>query len=104
MSQLEAVRKVKAKARRVDFLAERTDFNCAQLGALGFSTRFIKEKTGLSPCQISYRLRAAGLTTDAGLSRQAYRNGESPFATHVLMLAQPATTGRLRKVLRRAGA
>ena len=63
--------------RRVNLL-DGDDFHCALLGSLGFSTRLINARTGLSAGQISYRLRKGSI------KRQDYRNGDSPLASRVL--------------------
>ena len=63
--------------RRVNLL-NGDDFHCALLGSLGFSTRLINSRTGLSAGQIAYRLRKGAIR------RQDYRNGDSPLATRIL--------------------
>ncbi|HLX61047.1 MAG TPA: hypothetical protein VKX17_07170 [Planctomycetota bacterium] len=72
------------------------DFLCALLGSLGFSTKFIVDRTDLTPGQISYRLRRAGV------KRADYRNGESALSTTILGRARPvaipAVKAHLRKV------
>ena len=74
--------KLKATPRRVDLLNNPADFQCAALGAQGFSTRFLMERTGLSACQVTYRLHAAGIR------RCDYRNGHSPVAKALLKATQ----------------
>lgn len=64
----------KAKHRRVDFIRDPVDFQCALLGALGLSTSYIGKETELTPCQITYRLHKANV------KRADYRNGGSAFA------------------------
>lgn len=46
------------------------DFDCALYAAYGMSTDFIVRKTGLSPGQVSYRLRKASI------KRKSVRNGD----------------------------
>lgn len=58
----------------VDFIDNRKDLTVAIMGSLGFSDRYIESETGFTPGQINYRLALAGI------SRRAYRNGETPFA------------------------
>lgn len=62
----------------VDYLHKREDYNCALLGALGFSSRYIQSKTGLRNTQIQYRLRKAQI------SRMDFRNGEGVYAKLML--------------------
>lgn len=73
------------------------DFECVLLGSLGFSTRLIQNRTGLTPSQVAYRLRRAGV------KRADYRNGESTLATSVYRnsrnLAMPSVEAQLRDVL-----
>lgn len=54
------------------------DIQTAILAGMGFSTKFITETTGLTKCQVSYRLHKAGI------KRAAYRNGESDVAQRML--------------------
>ncbi len=94
-------RSVAAKARRVDFISKPSDHACALYAALGFSTRFIQRETALSPHQISYRIRKAGLTQANGASRLDFRNGTSPFAQNLLNLAKQRTDRELVRFLKR---
>lgn len=64
-------------ARTVNLL-HGEDFHCAMLASLGFSTRLIHSRTGLSPGQIGYRLRLGAI------KRQDYRNGDSQVADRIL--------------------
>lgn len=50
------------------------DFTCAQLGAWGFSTQAIAKRTGLTKCQVTYRLHKAAI------KRKDYRDGISHVA------------------------
>jgi len=70
--------------RRVDFWDDVDDHTCVLLASLGFSTRYICERTDLSPSQVTYRLKKAGLTTENHASRSDFRNGTSPMANIVL--------------------
>lgn len=45
----------------VCFLTNPVDIQCAVLGMMGFSAKFISKKTRLSQGQISYRLKLAGV-------------------------------------------
>lgn len=69
--------------RRVDWWVYKEDYECAYLGALGFSTRYIMSKTGLTNGKVTYRLKKASIR------RMDYRNGSSPFATVVLKSIRP---------------
>lgn len=62
----------------VDFLRNQKDLEAAVLASMGFDTEFIRRKTGLSPGQIGYRLKLAGV------KRVEYRNGRSKLAQVVL--------------------
>jgi hypothetical protein len=53
------------------------DFECAYLGALGFSTKYIMLRTKLGGGQINYRLKKAHIR------RIDYRDGNSDFATMI---------------------
>lgn len=66
------------KQRKLITWSSDEDLQCAILGALGFSTHYIMEMTGLSACQISYRLRKGTI------KRADYRNGESEMARRVM--------------------
>ncbi len=63
--------------RRVDAVNNTQDHWCLILAMRGRSNRAIIAKTGLSPGQISYRLRLYGV------SRMDYRNGVGPLAKKV---------------------
>ena len=45
----------------VCFLTNPRDIQCAVLGMMGFSSKFIQAKTKLTPYEISYRLKKAGI-------------------------------------------
>lgn len=63
--------------RRVDFEVDH-DRTAAVLGILGFSTRYITQRTGLTPCQVTYRLHKLEIR------RADYRNGDTDVATAVV--------------------
>lgn len=63
------------------------DLQCAILGALGFSTKYIMEQTGLTACQISYRLRKGTI------KRADYRDGTSAMAQRVVDRVIPSKNG-----------
>lgn len=69
------------------------DFDCVLLGSLGFSSRLIERKTGLTMGQIGYRLKKASVR------RLDFRNGVSPEAAVVLRqhrtIAEPVLRRRL---------
>lgn len=81
-------------SRNVDLL-HGDDFHCALLGSLGFSTRLIHSRTGLSPGQIAYRLRKGAI------KRQDYRNGDSPLADRVLSQARKVAVTEVQSHIRR---
>lgn len=83
-----------ATPRRVDLL-KGDDFHCALLGSLGFSTRLIHHRTGLTPGQIAYRLRMGSI------KRQDYRNGDSPLAGRVLAQARRVAVNEVQSHIRR---
>lgn len=63
--------------QKIDYLEAGT-FKALFLASLGLSTRAIERATSLSPGQINYR------TKQAGIKRADYRNGGSVFAKIVL--------------------
>jgi hypothetical protein len=71
----------------------REDYECALLGALGFSSRYIQSKTGLRNGQITYRLRKAQI------SRMDFRNGQSVYAKLVLRNMRSVAEPKLIKEL-----
>lgn len=71
----------RAKHKIVDFEEQYPDYQCAILGLMGFSTRFIESETKLSSGQVNYRLQRAGVM------RRDYRDGESPIAQQTLSSA-----------------
>ena len=83
--------------RRVDWWLHKSDYECAYLGALGMSTRYIESKTDLTPGKISYRLKKASL------KRMDYRNGTSPVAKTVLKFIRPLVLAELNSHLKNHG-
>jgi hypothetical protein len=88
-------KKARRQPRRVDYLHIKEDFVCAHLGALGFATSYIQERTGhrLSVGQITYRLQKAHL------SRMQFRRGESVYAQLVLRNMRQVTEEKLMRHL-----
>lgn len=82
------------KPRPVDFFKYEEDYECAFLGALGFSTRFIGEQTKLSPGKITYRLKKANVR------RMDYRNGYSEIASLMRRKMRPEVSSRLTHSLK----
>jgi hypothetical protein len=70
------------KPMRVDFVNHAVDLRVAVLGSLGFATDYIAAKTGLTRCQVLYRLRRAGVR------RLDYRNGDSAVVANVVGRAE----------------
>lgn len=90
----------KRAPKTVDFLNHQDDHSCVLLASMGFSTAYICERTGLSACQVTYRLTKADLTRASGMSRSDFRNGTSPFAKIILSSAQAMADKELIKHLR----
>lgn len=67
----------KTTPRRVDWFLHDDDYECAYLGSLGFSTRYIMRMTKLTSGKITYRLKKAAIR------RIDYRDGNSDLATLV---------------------
>lgn len=92
---------MKTPPKFVDYISNRSDYECAIYGAMGFSTSFISQKTGLTNCQVLYRLNKASI------KRSDYRNGKSIFVQSVIKnSATDAKTQlqfHLRKVLGKKG-
>lgn len=81
----------------VDFANSMADCLCIILGSLGMSDKCIEKCTGLIPTQISYRLALMGI------SRKAYRDGESIIGKAVVngcKNAANAQTERLAELIR----
>lgn len=84
----------KIERRRVDYLSYDEDNECALLGALGFSGRYIERKTGLTLGKVEYRLRKAEIR------RTDFRNGEGRWAKMMLSNMRDITQPRLTEYLR----
>lgn len=80
------------KPLRVNWTSDE-DLECAILGALGFSTKFIMERTGLTHCQVGYRLNKGSI------KRKDYRDGSSAMAERVLARATPGRAADKREFL-----
>lgn len=80
--------------RRVDFFLYKDDYECAYLAALGFSTAFIQNKTGLSSGKVTYRCKKAAI------KRADYRNGASVYAQIVTRNLKPAVERELTQYLK----
>lgn len=74
---------------QVNFNTNEDDRQCALLGALGFTSNFIRKSTGLTFGQIGYRLKRAGVV------RADYRNGLSKPATMVIRAVHETMNRRL---------
>lgn len=92
------IEKIKRRPLTVDFLNHDNDYACALLATLGFSTALICKKTGLSPCQVSYRLQKARLSANK-MGRTDFRNGESPMADMVIRVTKKMANVQLIKHL-----
>lgn len=81
--------------KKVNFTRNDSDFEAVLLAKYGFSTRHITSYTGLSSCQVSYRLRRAQT------KRSDYRNGESGEAQRIMQWVRRGAVDmeRLRKNL-----
>lgn len=82
---------MKTKPLRVTWSSDE-DIQTAILAGMGFSTKFITETTGLTPCQVSYRLHKAQIR------RSAYRNGESVVAQRMIA-SVPRSNQTIRDLL-----
>ena len=69
-------------------------FFCLHLGALGFATKLIERRTGLSHSQISYRLHRAGIRL------RDYREGTTPIAQIVIDKTEEVVTKRVLAKIR----
>jgi hypothetical protein len=86
---------VKAIPKKVNYFTNDCDKQCALYGAMGLSTAFIMEKTGLSLCQVNYRLQKARI------KRADYRNGGSVFVKSVIQNSSYEVNFQLKEHLRR---
>lgn len=82
------------KPRRVDFFKYEEDYECAFLGALGFSTRFIMGQTKLTPGKITYRLKKAHVR------RMDYRDGYSEISAIMVKKMRPEVSNKLTRELK----
>lgn len=71
------------------------DFECALLASLGFSDKLIISRTKLTPGQISYRLKRAGI------SRQNYRDGKSTLSKLVTNRVQESAKAEVERKIRK---
>lgn len=78
-----------APPRLVDFRKVADDMETGFLGLLGFSTKFISQRTGYSSGQIQYRLHKGDV------KRADYRNGISREAC--LVLGEVYTSASVRR-------
>ena len=78
--------------KRVRWISEE-DLKCAILASLGFSTKHIMEVTGLTQCQVTYRLNKAHI------KRADHRNGTSDMAKRVVERVTPGSPSGIRSVL-----
>jgi len=77
---------LRTKARKITWTSDE-DLRCAILGGMGFSTKMITSETGLTPCQVSYRLNKAHI------KRKDYRDGNSVVAKRVMNAIPNKNTG-----------
>lgn len=88
-------------ARRIGLLSDREDFACVLLASLGHSNLAITRATGLTQGQISYRLkRAKEVLEKAKMTRQAFRDGASPFSRTLVEAAAKQIAPRIITRLR----
>lgn len=73
--------------------ASNEDLQCAILAGLGFSTKMIMERTGLTACQVTYRLHKAEI------KRADYRNGESAMAQRIIERSIPSRASDIRSIM-----
>jgi hypothetical protein len=82
--------------REVNFFGNPEDFKVALMGELGFSTQAICDHTGLTPCQVTYRLGKAQV------KRANYRNGKSALAETIInngdKLAKKHTINHIKQI------
>lgn len=77
---------------RVQWVSDE-DIRCAILAGMGFSTKMIMAETGLSACQVSYRL------SKGRIYRRDYRDGTSDVAQR-MMGAIPRNKSAIRGLLK----
>src|SRR5437870_2518268 len=90
------IAKKKQAPRRVDFIGDRADHALLTYIGLGYSSRFIVSRTGLTLWQISYR---AMKLRRIGISRSDYRNGQGIVAAIVTREAQKVVDTALIRYL-----
>ena len=95
-----APRQLPTKRAAVDFWENRADHDCALFASMGFSTRYIQKRTDLSPSQITYRIRKAGLIRANSASRTDFRNGTSPYAQAFLRIGAKVIERDLMRYLK----
>jgi hypothetical protein len=90
------------RQRHAVTFTDSADIEVIVLGQLGRSTAYIQLATGLSPCQITYRLTKAkageGLPLGEGYRTQ-WRNGTSATAKQVERIMRAKLRRRNRRVL-----
>lgn len=74
----------KTKPLSVKFMTNSSDMRVAILGMAGMSSSCISRETGLTECQIGYRLRKAGIL------RKDYRDGNNILAEIAIGSAEDA--------------
>jgi hypothetical protein len=73
---------------------DRSDnFRCLLLADFGFSTEYIRKETGLTPSQVSYRVRKYGI------KRKYYRDGTSLGAKAVMGQAMHEVEPKMKRAL-----
>lgn len=82
---------MRTKPRKVTWTSN-DELRCAILAGMGFSTKLIMEETGLTACQISYRLKMAAI------KRADYRNGNSDMAKRMMEHA-PSSKASIRSIM-----
>ena len=74
----------------VDFTRNKGDLTALVMGSLGFASRFIEAKTGLTICQVAYRLRKGNVKL------KDYRNGDGEEASLALNWLEMRVAKRIR--------
>jgi len=82
---------MKTKPIRVTWTSD-DELQCAILAGMGFSTKLITEQTGLTACQVSYRLHKGQIY------RKDYRDGSSDVAQR-MMNSAPTSGTAIRALL-----
>ena len=81
---------------KVNYFENKADMEVALMGALGFATDYIAARTGLTHCQVLYRLHKAKI------NRTDYRNGDSAIAQDAFQMAKGVARNRITSRLRLA--